>query len=556
MKKILIGSPVKQKANILKEFLTSLTELDVKGLEIHYYFVDDNTETESSDLLVEFRQKNSNVNLIKGNEIIGQKNKKYDCNDNTHVWKKDLIFRIISFKNLIIDHARNNDFDYLFFIDSDIVLNPKTLKHLIDRNVDIVSNVFWTSWKLGTALLPQVWLQDDSKSYIDDWDTPLTNEEKRQKTKNFINMLKIPGIYKVGGLGACTVINKKSIQAGISFSLIDNLSFWGEDRHFCIRARVLGLNLFVDTVYPAYHIYREGYLSGVEDYKKNGFDPNQYQNKPINSNTIKDSIVNFKQRKKSNVISLKNKIKKIRYAFFSNKRIINDNNHLTVSLIVHNEEKRYLKKVLQEASKYADNFVIIDDASTDNTVQLCKEVLKNKKHKIIINEKSMFSNEYKLRKKQWDETIKTNPDWMLFLDADEILEKKFSKNLKYLMSNNDVDLYCFRVFDMWNEHQYREDDLWKNDTYHRFMVRHQPKFKYRFNKKKQHCGRIPSNTLDLQYAESEIRVKHYGWAGEEDRKNKHQRYLALDPEGKYGNIDQYKSILDENPKLIDFIEED
>ena len=30
----------------------------------------------------------------------------------------------------------------------------------------------------------------------------------------------------------------------------------GRDRHFCVRAIVLGIDLFVDTHYPSYHIFR------------------------------------------------------------------------------------------------------------------------------------------------------------------------------------------------------------------------------------------------------------------------------------------------------------
>ena len=37
MKKILIASPIKQKANILNEFLKSLKELDKTNLDIYYY---------------------------------------------------------------------------------------------------------------------------------------------------------------------------------------------------------------------------------------------------------------------------------------------------------------------------------------------------------------------------------------------------------------------------------------------------------------------------------------------------------------------------------------
>ena len=43
MKRIIIGSPIKQKNKILNEFLLSLSELDLEGLDVHYYFIDDNT---------------------------------------------------------------------------------------------------------------------------------------------------------------------------------------------------------------------------------------------------------------------------------------------------------------------------------------------------------------------------------------------------------------------------------------------------------------------------------------------------------------------------------
>ena len=82
------------------------------------------------------------------------------------------------------------------------------------------------------------------------------------RRQHFLNQLKRPGIYEVGGLGACTLISRKAIKLGVSFSQIPNLSFWGEDRHFCIRAAALGLKLYVNTRYPAYHIYRESDLKG------------------------------------------------------------------------------------------------------------------------------------------------------------------------------------------------------------------------------------------------------------------------------------------------------
>jgi len=62
------------------------------------------------------------------------------------------------------------------------------------------------------------------------------------------------------------LISRAALIKGVSFKPIKNLTIHGEDRFFCIRAAVLGIDLFVDTYYPAYHIYREKDLDGVQDY--------------------------------------------------------------------------------------------------------------------------------------------------------------------------------------------------------------------------------------------------------------------------------------------------
>ncbi|ARO64137.1 Glycosyl transferase [Bacillus cereus] len=59
-KRILIGSPINQKENILKEFLMSLQELETDELEVSYYFIDDNEESNSSALLEKFALEKEN----------------------------------------------------------------------------------------------------------------------------------------------------------------------------------------------------------------------------------------------------------------------------------------------------------------------------------------------------------------------------------------------------------------------------------------------------------------------------------------------------------------
>jgi len=226
-------------------------------------------------------------------------------------------------------------------------------------------------------------------------------------------------------------------------------------------------------------------------------------------------------------------------------------------MIVKNEEHRYLKRVLESAKKYIHDAVIIDDGSTDNTVNLCKNILQDIPHTIIENKQSKFHNEWKLRHQQWEASIKNNPDWIIFLDADEIFEERFAFAANELTKDKDCDLYSFRLYDFWDEMHYRDDQLWcAHNNYRPFLLRYRHDFAYQFIQASQHSGRMPSNVFSLPNKTSEYRVKHYGWAKPEDRISKYNRYLTLDPNGLYGSMAQYMSILDPNPNLKKWIEKE
>lgn len=261
IKKVLIGSPVHQRPEILKEFLISLQELDKESLSIQYLFIDDNEIDESSELLGEFSK--TNTIIYKSENVMH-----YDCNEKDHRWNENLIWKVAKFKDMLIQIAIEYEYDYLFLVDSDLVLHPKTLESLISADKDIISNIFWTRWDGTTYELPQVWISDFYTQYHAQRGEALTEKEALARREKFLNQLREHGVYEVGGLGACTLISRSALKSGISFKEIKNVSFWGEDRHFCIRAAALGIPLFVDTHYPAYHIYRESDLAGVEKYKE------------------------------------------------------------------------------------------------------------------------------------------------------------------------------------------------------------------------------------------------------------------------------------------------
>lgn len=248
--KILIGSPICQEPEILKAFLNSLSRLNIDNFEMFYHFIDDNHDLRSQLLLNGFQEANKNVTV----ERISESSEAQPYRN--HQWTYENIWKVANYKDRIIERAHKEEFDYLFLIDSDLLLYPQTVSHLINTGKDIIAEIFWTKWAEFAIEQPQVWLSDFYTQCEKQMGEVLSQNEEKIRTHHFFQKLRCPGVYEVGGLGACTLISKTAIERGVSFRPIKNLSLWGEDRHFCVRAIVLGIDLFVDTHYPSYHIFR------------------------------------------------------------------------------------------------------------------------------------------------------------------------------------------------------------------------------------------------------------------------------------------------------------
>ena len=155
--------------------------------------------------------------------------------------------------NVLIQYAKDNNYDYLFMVDSDLVLHPETLKTLIEAQKDVIFELYFSKWTPEDVWAPNVW----------DYDLYGFNPDIETRIQQF----QIPGMYEVGMGGACTLIRKAVLQAGINYDKVPNVNFWGEDRHFCIQVASHKFKLWVDTHFPALHLYRK---SDVENHKKVG----------------------------------------------------------------------------------------------------------------------------------------------------------------------------------------------------------------------------------------------------------------------------------------------
>lgn len=239
--KILIGGPVRQEEDIFIEFIKSLRALEIPdNCTVHRHFIFN--ECDLSHILL----------ADETCEIINT-GCEYSCNEKEHVWSHDNYAHMSYLRNRMLAHVLEGDYDYYFLVDSDLVLHPKTLRHLLAQQKDLIGELFWTEYEAGGgSFWINAWEYDQcfsDRDSIDRW-------------------IREPGVYPCGGTGACFLISAAVIRAGVNYTPIYNIRFLhGEDRWFCVRAVVHGFQIFVDNQYRPLHLYRrsvyEQYKSGI-----------------------------------------------------------------------------------------------------------------------------------------------------------------------------------------------------------------------------------------------------------------------------------------------------
>lgn len=224
---------------------------------------------------------------------------------------------------------------------------------------------------------------------------------------------------------------------------------------------------------------------------------------------------------------------------------------LIVGMLVKNEAGRYLTKVIENINLFADELVVLDDQSTDPSMDLIKS-LSSIPTFIHPNYYGHFSNEIVLRKNLYAKILERKPDWFMVIDADEVYSGARREIFDQLMEQSEVDVWGFRLYDLWDEQHYRADALWKAHEYYTPMLaRYIKDFKPIWRETPQHCGRLPQNVWSLRNSGTDLmKIKHFGWICRADRLRKYKRYMENDPEGKYGSLEQYKSIVDPCPNLV------
>ncbi len=204
---------------------------------------------------------------------------------------------------------------------------------------------------------------------------------------------------------------------------------------------------------------------------------------------------------------------------------------------IQNEE-RWIEKSLEQTSKVCQEIVILDDCSTDNTVNICK---KFPKVVDIYERKELLPlDEVRDRNLLLQMALKRNPDYVLALDGDEILmpnsKEILFEELNVLYPKNLV--FSFQVLYIWDTpDQFRFDGTYGHVWRPRlFKIKNQPTdlcYKNSIYPGNLHCNSIPDNTIGLDsHTRSNIKILHYGYYDDKIRTQNYNFYTSHDVENK------------------------
>lgn len=220
--------------------------------------------------------------------------------------------------------------------------------------------------------------------------------------------------------------------------------------------------------------------------------------------------------------------------------------------MVRNEAESYFASALDSWAAFADDILVLDDGSTDGTLEIATEHPAT----IVVPRISSGSwgNESPTRQQLFDEALAhtAEGDYIFWLDADMVPLRDPRELLQ-----TGCDQFYFPLFDLWGRQNerllYRCDGAWQAHLAPRlWMIQRPPAgFVPQWNPRGVHCGHLPLNLPKGHYAllPQEFGILHYAYLDEADRLRKSRSYLQLDGQLSETEWRHASSITDPSPRL-------
>lgn len=223
-------------------------------------------------------------------------------------------------------------------------------------------------------------------------------------------------------------------------------------------------------------------------------------------------------------------------------------------MIVKNEEKN-IKRCLDSIESIADEIIIVDTGSNDETLNICSNY--NAK---VINHK--WNNDFsEARNVSLEYATK---DYILFLDADEEISKEDLEKLKALLSSKKLaEGYFFRLTNIINGTEVGEYVVFR-------FFKNKRKYRFRGKVHEQIANCIQKHNKDKCIENIDIKIYHYGYdPNKVNIESKYKRNMGIlntytEEEkdayyfyvlgNEYARITDFKSAIESYEKSLDLME--
>jgi GT2 family glycosyltransferase len=214
----------------------------------------------------------------------------------------------------------------------------------------------------------------------------------------------------------------------------------------------------------------------------------------------------------------------------------------------HNEEKN-LKRFLKENSKFVDGFIFLDDASTDSSLKLVKDNPKTIKLLKKSNRKNF--NDKQNRNILLKEASKTNSEWFIFLDADEVLDKHYLNDFKKLLDTN-YEIYWLRLVHLWDSIKTYRCDYPEslNGVQYKARLFRKKENMYLDTNNRLHMRLVPYTGKEKR---ADVLIKHYANVYKKNRIKRFENYTKL-YDKKLQNQISYSHFLDDEIDLCNILD--
>lgn len=201
---------------------------------------------------------------------------------------------------------------------------------------------------------------------------------------------------------------------------------------------------------------------------------------------------------------------------------------IVAAILARNEAGRDLEAVLANAKSYADTVLLLDDGSTDSTVQMAIAAGAKVKSRQTGPE-GMWGNESPARQELWEWACEEAGDgWIIIADADMILVG----DPRPLAESWACNAWAWVLYDQWSDTHYRSDEWWVGHLHPRVWMVNPSRvpegWRAEWPQRGIHVGHIPHNFplvacgLDPKI----ISWRHLSFSTPERRVAKWKQYMA------------------------------